>query len=350
MTTSQSVQTSSGPRRVPVFLLGSALLFAGVPVVTLSPGENETQKAALAEDSEDRELRNRSAIAVILGDIRADLSDLVFIKTERYLHNGVAMMPHLDTKEMARSGDIKKEEQAGQRRGEEAEDSHDGHDHHHHDHGDGEHVHEVGRDVHTVIKSESDDFRGFIGNLERQVKPWLPPGSPDRHTSGTELLPWYRLATLSNPHNERAYMVGAWWLKGLRTEEQQAEALRFIEEGIANNPRSFQLYLMRGYLLRQAERDEEAMESFKKASELVIQVRPPEGKTGPETQWSDHLEDQATAAMTMALFSVRDLQSPREALKLAEAYEIRLKTLPPPIQRVKRDLEKMIEEEGKEEG
>src|SRR5690606_41174555 len=97
-----------------------------------------------------------------------------------------------------------------------------------HDHAEDDHT-----NVNAVIRTANKDFRGFIGKMERQVKPWRDPSKPHQHTAGTELLPWYRLATYSDPHNVRNYMVGAWWLKSLKTPEQEAEALRFLEEGIS---------------------------------------------------------------------------------------------------------------------
>lgn len=307
-------------------LLISSLLFAIVPVSTLSSDEGERQVAALVPDQEKQELRNQSAIAVILGDIRANLSDLIFIKTERYLHSGVAYLPHLDTEEMVKSGNIQARKQDKPAV------------HHHHEEGeDHSHSHEEEAVV-TVIRPPEEDFRGFVGDLEREVKPWLPPGSPDVHTKGTELLPWYRLATLGNPRNERAYMIGAWWLKSLQDEKMLHEAVKFLEEGIANNPDSFQLMLMKGYAERQLERDEQAWQTFVKAGELALQVRPPEGK-GPD--WSDHLDEQASAAILMAILSTRDVRSPKEALELARQFQARSKgPLPGSVLRVMKDLEK----------
>ncbi len=317
--------------RLPLFSILAFGLFAIVPVTTLSSGESERLTAARIDDAEQRELRNQSAVAVILGEFRASFSDLIFIKTERYLHNGVAYMPHMDLNEMAKSGTIQSQKEAS-----DGTKSDSGHDHTGHDHDHGE-------DLVSVIKPKDQDFRGFVGRLEREVKPWLPPGAPHRHTSGTELLPWYRLATLSNPHNERAYTIGAWWLKAMRSDQQLEEALRFMNEGVSNNPRSFSLYLMRGYLLRQLDRDEEALADFRKAAELAIAKRPPDGAISE--QWTDHMDDEANAAMTMTILMIRDQKSPQHALNLVLQYEARMGTLSLPVGRIKSDLEKMTAEE-----
>jgi hypothetical protein len=49
------------------------------------------EKAAVSQSmAGDLEARNKNAFALILGEIRATAADLMFIKTERYLHSGVA--------------------------------------------------------------------------------------------------------------------------------------------------------------------------------------------------------------------------------------------------------------------
>jgi tetratricopeptide (TPR) repeat protein len=305
------------------------------------------------------EQRNASAFATILGEFRTNLSDMIFIKTERYLHSGVAYQPHLNTDEMARTGRVEHAK------------SHT-HDHDHGDHSHDDHHHEpdsaeslteeVGKGlatdvmketaglkpgemfeekpadvVATVIRTVGNDFRGFIGELERRVKPWRDPTLAHRHTAGTELLPWYRLATMSNPRNVRGYLIGAWWLKNQRTAEQLEEALKFIEEGIANNPRAFQLHLMRGNILRRMERHDEARAAYRAAADLGIAQRPPDGKEGPA--WTSYNEDDITAAILLSVFSERDQNGREAALALARDYLARLQSFPP-LDRVIRSLEK----------
>ena len=50
------------------------------------------------------EMRNTSPFAAILGEVRTSSADLMYIKTERYIHAGVGYTPHLSAEEMARSG------------------------------------------------------------------------------------------------------------------------------------------------------------------------------------------------------------------------------------------------------
>lgn len=388
-------------------LIVAGIFFLLAPVASLVPSSYSERSLADADTPQEREMRNRSAIGVILGEFRTNLSDLIFIKTERYLDSGVAYAPHLDAAEMASSGEIKTRstdndhetsssdsettnvlethlttpamrEVAGLKPGQIKSDEHEGHedheghdhakhddheghdhgkhedheghdhakheDHEGHDHGKHEdhhdhagHDHEV---VPTIIRTADRDFRGFIGNLERNVKPWRDPKEPHKHTAGTELLPWYRLATISDPHNIRNYIVGSWWLKTLQTPQQTQEALAFLEEGIRHNPQSFQLYLMKGYVLRQLKHSRDAGASFEKAAELALKVRPRDGKLTKE--WDVLSEEQATAAIIMTVYSHRDDYDTTKALETAKMYRDRFPSDDKPFDRVITRLEKIL--------
>lgn len=347
--------------------LVSPILPLRLSTQTLGGGRGDTVEAA--------EQRNASAFAIILGEFRTNVSDMIFIKTERYLDSGIAYMPHINTDAMAQSGEIetRRRQPAGHDATTCTDPSHH-HDHDHdHDHATSETDHEstdsvaalqrqveqglttakmreaaalkpgetTGHDhthefVDTIIRTAEKDFRGFIGHLERRVKPWRDPRLPHRHTAGTELLPWYRLATMSNPQFVRGYLIGAWWLKKQRTEEQTREALKFIEEGIANNPNAFQLHLMRGHILRALKRDAEALQSFRRAADLGIAQRPRDGKEGPN--WTSYNEDDITAAILLSVFIERDTKGREAALTLAREYRSRMETFPP-LDRVIRSLE-----------
>lgn len=236
---------------------GGGLLLAGWLSGQVDPSRYEGGRA---RDEQARERRNRSALATLMGGFRTSASDLMFIKTERYLHGGVAY----------RHGP--------------GEAEHAGHDHdheHEHAHGeDPEHGHEFvcgSQGKETAIPRAEADFRGWIGDLYREVKPWRDPSEAHVHTDGRELLPWFRLMTWSDPTYVQGYLAGGFWLQ----EEGAAAALEFIEEGLRNNPGAFPLYVSRGLLrVKQAreaggggsgsERDllERAREDFARAAEL----------------------------------------------------------------------------------
>jgi len=280
------------------------------------------------DTDEQRAARNASAFARMMGEFRTSLGDMLFVKTERYLDSGIGYEPHIDAREMERTGladeaDFDKsiasaemKEAASIKPGEVATENHSGHT----DHAGHDHDHET---VATLIRTADSDFRGFIGKLEREVKPWRDPSKPHQHTAGTELLPWYRLATLSDPHNVRNFMIGAWWLKSLDDPRQKDEAIKFLNEGIAKNPNAYELYLMRGYVLRQTEKLEAAKKDFARSAQLALKTRPAEGpveKKTAEHNWDVTDEEQMIAAMTMHTLMVRDSESTQTAARIVNDY------------------------------
>lgn len=285
-------------------LLIGGLLYLAAPFLQTHGTRAQMQNPAEIESQ--RQARNTSAFAVMLGEFRASLSDLIFIKTERYLDRGVGYEPHTDTRAMAT-----------------ADDDHDHGHSHDHDH---DHDHDHGEEAKTLIRSAHDDFRGFIGNLERQVKPWRPADAPHDHASDTEMsevLPWYRLATLSNPHDVRNYYIGAWWLKTLRTEAQRQQAISFLDEGIAANPTAYELYLMRGMVLRDLERPVDARDSFRKSAEIGLKRRPPGGYKADEENpaWDQTNEEQLDMAIGMDVMMTRDLETTASAQAVLDQYK-----------------------------
>lgn len=271
--------------------VGAGLFACAALHSALMPSQD--YQPAFLMTTEAQERINTSPFAVIMGEFRASMADLMWIKTERYLHRGVSFAAHLEESELA-----------------------------HEDH---EVVNEHG-DVHTpehdgmaaLIPSAEHDYRWFIGELHREIHPWQGPEAPHVHTRGDELLPWYRLLTYSNPHHWRGYMIGSWWLSKQDGGEAAAlrEGLSFLEEGIANNPEKFQLLVARGRLLIKLERAEEALGSFVAAAELGAKVRPEGGKAQPPA-WTDSDEEEYWAAVRYpAIIAWQLLDDPKRAEEL----------------------------------
>ncbi|GAB4318536.1 MAG: hypothetical protein Kow0059_12100 [Candidatus Sumerlaeia bacterium] len=281
----------------------------------------------------DRAVRNSSAAAMILGEMRASASDLLFIKTERYLDHGIAYEPHLKEEILS----VTAEGRAIDERQAEAAAGPHAHDH--------EHDAEEGGYPKTIIRTAAEDFRGFIGHLQRRIKPWRDPRMPHEHTGGTELLPWYRLMTLADPHNARAYAIGAWWLK----QHDLAEAIRFVEEGLRYNPQAFQLHYALGSLLykkalalrgrgaaaQQATPEEielytRARGEFLRAAEMGLARRPagwtPEMEDQPEGTgaWTLYEDEDVRAAARFAVLLERNFGDPVKALAMARDFAARL--------------------------
>ena len=85
-----------------------------------------------------------------------------------------------------------------------------------------------------------------------------------------ELVPYFKLVTLLDPHYVSAYYVGAGIMEALGKRE---EAIEFTLQGIRTNPESADLYYSLGDFCLQEKRYEEAREAFEEAlryeSELV---------------------------------------------------------------------------------
>jgi tetratricopeptide (TPR) repeat protein len=299
----------------------------------IDPGDYVSGRS---RDVEARMKRNASAAAIILGELRTSFSDMMFIKTERYLHSGIAYVPHMDRALLSLEGEQSEAEHHQEEVGE--EDHHADHDHLHH------------KDIETVVPSPSLDFRGFIGDLERQVKPWRDPSKAHIHTDGMELLPWFRMMTLSDPRYIRGYAVGGWWLQNRNLEQ----AFAFVKEGVENNPESFEIYMTLGQLyLNQARRAEdeenrrssfaEALDAYIKSAQFALEQRPPDW-TGEidDPRWSDYQENDLLASMRLSVFLEERHGDPQSAYRRATTY----------LQQIGQDtvLEEWVARHGEEVG
>jgi tetratricopeptide (TPR) repeat protein len=261
-----------------------------------------------SRDEADRLRRNRSAVARMLGEFRTSMSDLMFLKTERYLHGGVGYVPHHDEEALS-SAELADEVEEHQGElgipDEREEEAHSG--------------------IQTLIPVEEADFRGFVGRLHRAVKPWRDPSKPHIHTDGRELLPWFRLMTTVDPQYVRGYVAGGFWLQ----LEDRDVAMGFIEEGIERNPGAFPLYVSRGILRLKLAREagfgggdvspatrpglESAREDFRAAAELAYAQRTEEG-------WERYVESDAATAFHLAAVLTGRLGDPDGARELARRY------------------------------
>ncbi len=170
-----------------------------------------------------------SGIANLLWELRAFTGDLMWLKTEEYIHNGVQFEHHKHSPDELM-------EVYGEDKGLENKDSHKEHKCEHGEEAEEEHAHHH----QTIIKSKEDDWRGILGDLERAVNPYS-----DEHNLSEkpeELLPWFRLITLFNPHFIKAYQVGGFWLS--RMLQRDDFAIEFLQEGLYHNPEDPEILIM----------------------------------------------------------------------------------------------------------
>ena len=264
--------------------------------------------------------RNTSAIAMMFGEFRTAMSDIMYMKTERYLHSGVAYEPHLESDTLATVGvikDIDTEHAKASTKSQQV-------------------VEEGSAGIAaTLIPSASKDWRGFIGTLHRKVMPWRDPSEPHVLTDGREMLPWFRVMTMSDPHYVRGYAVGAWWLKRRNLDA----AVAFAQEGVTNNPTSFEimytlgeLYMERGRianggsLLKPSEKALPhflaARETFRKGADFAMQKRPAGWVDDPKkpSGWTSFEEEDARGNAHLAVMTEKNYGDPEKAVELAKRY------------------------------
>ncbi|MCA9444152.1 MAG: hypothetical protein KC964_25390 [Candidatus Omnitrophica bacterium] len=283
--------------RTPVGIAVVLVIYILVPVLGrhIDPGDYTPM---LGYSSEAQSSRNTSAVARLFGEFRTSMSDIMFLKTERYLHSGVGYQPHITEKDLTGDDDGT----------------------------------EVYKGTKTLIRTPSDDWRGFIGHLEREIKPWSSPEFHMQHQKGVELLPWFRLMTLVNPHRIRGYRIGAFLLMSSGEKDAIVKAREFIEEGIKNNPKSHELQFMMVRTYQQeisqnradiegwTDEDEVpllkmALVHAQKAIELGAKVRPEAGWKGKGRP--NEMEDSFAACLHYEIFVLRRLGRDQEALEKA---------------------------------
>lgn len=292
-------------RSVPatLFFLYAPLFIACV--IIFVPGLRQDTASARAQYNTGRtdavlNERNSSAFAQILDEFRSSMADMMFVKTNRYLHGGVAYAPRLKI------------------------DSPD----------DSQAFSGCTPGTPTLIRPAQEDFRGFLGNLERQVKPYRESGQGHIHMTADELTPWFRVMTLVNPNYIRGYRIGA---KTLADEQKWTQALEFMNEGIANNkgnPELFLLYqsLASFHLRGRAQKGypwgrawvENALDAATKSYTLGLQQRPPLGKDGQRGKnllWTMDLEEDFCYSANLIPLLLRDQGKIHEALTKAREIE-----------------------------
>ncbi len=280
----------------------------------------------------------QSALGIMLGEFRTNLSDMFYMQTENFMHYGVAFLPH-NHEEHSHTSDMLTDTGMAHIEGEDETHDHDhGHDHErdHDDDHDGDPHHDHEHEVITVIPTAEKDYRSWLGNLHRQIKPWQAPGESHQLARDVEVVPLFRMMTLADPHYVRGYQVGAFWIQQLDV----SAAADFIEEGLQNNPHSFELYLMRGLLNVKKARSmgeqglidngnaaqqallECARGDFQQAAEYMMQVRPALEVLEDEAQtlWSDDQETDAMAVVYLWVTLEKRIGNEARALELAEKY------------------------------
>jgi hypothetical protein len=204
---------------------GALLLLAGLLVAggqlreVLAP----QMEAPPALGSEDQERLEHVASASLLGELRGSFGDYLWLKADRLIHNGVDMRA-LTPSELRHQTRWRSSNAAGQEtpvaRHEEGET--------------------------TVVPNPEADHRGILGDIEREIKPYMDMRH-HRHRDPGETAALFRLMTWTNPRFIQAWVVGANVLATNLRRPQ--EAVRFLKEGAEKNPDSIAIQVEIGRYL-----------------------------------------------------------------------------------------------------
>lgn len=157
-----------------------------------------------------------SALGQVLGEFRTSISDMLYVKADRYLHAGLSMGDHLHQEEDQEIQD---------------------------------------QDPNRIPR----DFRGWVGIMEKQVKPWQSPDMGHPPHQGEEVIPLFRLMTLLDGGYVQGYQAGSYWIAQLDPDA----AIDFLYEGLERNPDAFELHLQLGLVYLQQSRLVESPETEK---------------------------------------------------------------------------------------
>ncbi|KPL12234.1 hypothetical protein AMJ85_01500 [candidate division BRC1 bacterium SM23_51] len=212
-------------QRWAVVVFGLATLGAISPVV-VEPIAEQIRFTVMP----DRERDRSSGVVQLFRGFQMSLADMCYNKSTHYQHRGVryriACEDTLDNR-------LKEDQQRHLAATEEATSPPvdavtDAHEHEGHEHEDHEHP--------PLIPTAETDFRGILGNVEREIKPFSIAHVP--HVKPQEALPWLRLATWINPEHEKAWVATAFWLQGTKRSNPEAtsQAIALMEQAVALNP------------------------------------------------------------------------------------------------------------------
>ena len=209
------------------------LIGFGFAVMLLASGGFIARKTApqITTDPTDGhvfEAMEGSSTASVFGEFRTNMAGFLWLKADQYIHGGVALRSLTDDEHQANA--IRRASIADG----EANGTHDE------------------RNETTVIPESDRDFRGWLGEIERQTQPFYDIRG-HKHHNPSETLPLIRFATWADPHFVPGFVVGANIIASDNTRVQ--EAIAYLNEGLRSNTRSIviltELGRFYGYHLRQ---------------------------------------------------------------------------------------------------
>ena len=255
-----------------VMMTGGTIAHRAEPLVTGTGGLSPAQQEKLEQ----------SASASLFGQFRSSMADFLWLKVDKYVHNGVDLRG------------LTEREKTGQQVARAS--SAAGEDCSHHDET-------------TVVHEKARDWRGLFGDLERETRPYNDMHG-HRHRDPKETLPLFRLMTWSNPHFVPGYVVGASMIA--RDRSRVPEAIRFLKEGAQSNPSSIEIQNALGMLLTVRQRRWDEAAPYLERAIALGAARDPQTLSEDENEAYQH-------AYRWLVLNRREARRPHEARRAAEA-------------------------------
>ena len=222
-------------------------------------------------------------------EARRLIAQMLWLKSHAVLHAGVEEREARPGEELARASEAHRHGAEGGRSS-----GHAGHGH------EGAFV--------LVIPPRGEDFRGILGDIEREVKPYLGSTGAPFSKDTDQTLAFYRLITRLDPHHVQGYVIGATFL--CRAAQYPRLGRRFLEEGERNNPGSFEIQTELGHFDLVYFRDYAGAEQHLLRS---LESLPPRRKL------SEIEEDARDDAYRWLALTYREWRRPADAVRIARA-------------------------------
>ena len=201
--------------------IGLAAITGGFAITSIRPIVNPAIKPAGLE------AQDSHAAASLLGQFRTSLSSWMFVRADLYLHNGVEMRP-LTEAEMKLGKKGVGNGEAGKAK---------------------IHNDEI---IVTVVPSKEQDFRGWLGDIERATTSYKDMKG-HHHNNPKTTLPLFRLMTWLDPQFVPGWTTGATILRWDPSKEGDNKALAFLLQGLEQNPKSIDILTQIGFLYLRAD-------------------------------------------------------------------------------------------------
>ena len=123
---------------------------------------------------------------------------------------------------------------------------------------------------HEKASMPSQQGMGLFEKLYYQVK--VTGDSHLKPEEEKEVLPWFYVEVAFNPHDIRGYVLGGYWLE--RVGENK-ESLKFLQDGVKNNPDSAQILSTIGELYFKEKNYEDAAMYLERSCSLWAEAKAP---------------------------------------------------------------------------